>query len=92
MRSNLTAKAGKGQCISTKELARVLSVCTGRMHGDGQGREKDSGQEYTTVVFLEMQHYYTLQGVARIGKGCAAISGDSFHDGAAGRETGSGPF
>ena len=32
-------------------------------------RGRSLGPEYATIVFLEMQHYYTLQGVARIEKG-----------------------
>ena len=36
------------------------------------------GADYTTVVFREGPSYYTMSGIARIGKGCSNISGDSF--------------
>ena len=74
----LTGRAAKGECISTKELARILSICTGKIMETAKDERRSLGPEYATIVFLEMQHYYTLQGVARIGKGCAGISGDSF--------------
>ena len=75
---HLTGRAAKGECISTKELARILSICTGKIMETAKDERRSLGPEYATIVFLEMQHYYTLQGVARIGKGCAGISGDSF--------------
>lgn len=75
---HLTVKAGRGQCISTKELAGILTSCSGRQMEPAKDERRILAMEYTTVVFLEQQRYYTLQGVAKIGKGCAHISGDSF--------------
>ena len=36
------------------------------------------GQNYMTVICREGPAYYTIPGVARIGKGCNSISGDNF--------------
>ena len=36
------------------------------------------GAEYGTIVCVESVKYHTLQGVAKIGKGCSKISGDNF--------------
>ena len=44
----------------------------------GKEERQMLGSEYCTVTCVEGPQYYTLQGVARIGKGCRRISGDSF--------------
>lgn len=75
---HLTGKASKGRFMTTKELAYILSVCTGRNMEPARDERTSLGTEYATVVFLERLRFYTLQGVAKIGKGCANISGDSF--------------
>ena len=36
------------------------------------------GKEYQTIVCMEGPVFYTLYGVARIGKDCNKISGDNF--------------
>ena len=58
---HLTGRAAKGECISTKELARILSICTGKIMETAKDERRSLGPEYATIVFLEMQHYYTLQ-------------------------------
>lgn len=75
---HLTAKAGQGNCMATKELAKILTVCTGRKMEPAKDERPAVGTDYTTIVFLEKLRFYTLQGIARIGKGCSHISGDSF--------------
>lgn len=75
---HVTAKTEKGVCVTTKMLARILSFCTNRKMCPAQDERPVLGQEYSTVVCVEGPCYYTLQGIARIGKGCEKISGDSF--------------
>ena len=75
---HVTVKAMKGQCISTKEVAQVLSDCTGRNMVLGKDERAIVGAEYGTIVCVEGATYHTLQGVAKIGKGCEKISGDNF--------------
>lgn len=75
---HLTLRTGKGQCLQTKEIARVISECVGRTMVPEQGERMVVGEEYCTVVWVEGPRFHTLQGVARIGKGCDSISGDTF--------------
>ena len=75
---HVTVKATKGQCVTTKEVARILSGCTGRDMVTGKEERTTVGAEYHTIVCVEGHKYHTLQGVAKIGKGCEKISGDNF--------------
>lgn len=75
---HVTVKSKKGQCITTKELVRNLSLVIGRKMIPGEGERPIVGQEYCTIVAMEGPKYHTLQGVAKIGKGCHKISGDNF--------------
>lgn len=75
---HVTAKAEKGQCVTTKEVARIVSECAGRTMVLERDERPILGTEYCTILCMEGPKYYTLRGVARIGKGCKKISGDSF--------------
>ncbi len=75
---HVTTKAKKGQCITTKELAQIISECCGRNMVLGREERPVLGSEYCTITCVEGAKYHTLQGVARIGKGCRKVSGDSF--------------
>ena len=74
---HVTAKSIKGQCVSTKELVQIISECVGRKMADRDERPV-LGEEYCTVTCVEGPRFHTLQGIAKIGKGCRKISGDSF--------------
>lgn len=75
---HVTVKAVKGECVTTKEVARVISDCTGREMVAGKEERVMVGMEYGTLVFVEGPKFHTIQGVAKIGKGCEKISGDNF--------------
>lgn len=75
---HVTVKTEKGICISTRALAKILSACTGRRMCPAQDERPVLSQEYCTIVCVEGPGFYTLQGIAKIGKGCQKISGDSF--------------
>jgi len=75
---HLTLKAQKKQCVQTKEVAKILSKCLGRTMVPECGERLIVKDEYCTIVCVEGPKYYTLQGVAKIGKGCEIISGDTF--------------
>ncbi len=75
---HVTIKVVKGQCMTSKEVARVLSECTGRTMVVGKEERAVVGMEYGTIVCVEAPKFHTLQGVAKIGKGCEKISGDNF--------------
>ena len=75
---HITARPERGVCMTTKELAGILSACTNRRMCPAQDERPVLSQEYSTVVCVEGPVFYTMQGIAKIGKGCETISGDSF--------------
>lgn len=75
---HVTVKVVKGQCLATKEVAKMISECTGRNMVLGKEERGSVGVKYTTIVCTESAKFQTLQGIAKIGKGCSQISGDSF--------------
>lgn len=75
---HITARAMQKECVTTRELVRAVSEVMGRRFVPDGAQCQILGKEYTTVVCIEGPVYYTLQGVARIGKGCSQISGDNF--------------
>lgn len=75
---HITARAMQNECVTTKELVRGLSEVMGRRFVLDGVHSQMLGREYSTVVCMEGPAFYTLQGVARIGKGCSQISGDNF--------------
>lgn len=75
---HVTVKATNGQSVATKDVARIIAECTGRKMILGKEERLTVGAEYGTIVFVENIKFHTLQGVAKIGKGCSKISGDNF--------------
>lgn len=75
---HVTARAIKERCVTLKELAKEVSTVMGRRFVPDGNQFQTLGREYVTVICLEGPAFYTLQGVARIGKGCSKISGDNF--------------
>lgn len=75
---HVTTKAVKGQCITTKDLAKIVSECAGRQMVPERDERVIVGSEYCTITCIEGPGFHTLQGVAKIGKGCEKISGDNF--------------
>ena len=75
---HITTKAKKGDCITTKELAELISECCGRTMILGKEERTILSSEYCTVTFVEGPRFHTIQGVSKIGKGRRKISGDNF--------------
>lgn len=75
---HLTIKASKGHVIPVKELAAEVGNLVGRTMMPEQGERPIVGDEYCTVTCIEGARYHTLQGIAKIGKDCDKISGDTF--------------
>lgn len=74
----VTARANKGHSVTYKELAGEISRIMGRQMIARNARYGTLGNDYTTTIYMEGPRYYTLQGIARIGKDCDQISGDNF--------------
>lgn len=75
---HVTVKPEKGKCITTKAMARLLSQCANRNMSPARDERPVLSQEYCTIICVEGPCFYTMQGIAKIGKGCQKISGDSF--------------
>ena len=75
---HLTAKSVKGQCVATKDMAKQVGQCVGKIMMPEQGECPILGEEYRTIACVEGSKYFTLQGIAKIGKNCEKISGDTF--------------
>lgn len=75
---HVTIKSAKGECVTTKAVAKMISDCVGRTMTLGRDERPVVGNEYCTITCTEGVRYHTLQGVAKIGKGCEKISGDNF--------------
>lgn len=75
---HVTARAMNEQCVTLRELAQEVSAVVGRKFVPEDNQFQILGREYITAAFLEGPAFHTLQGVARIGKGCSKISGDNF--------------
>jgi len=75
---HVTTKATRGHSMTTSDVAELVSDCVGRRMVPAYDERPSLGEEYCTIVCVEEMQYYVLQGVARIGKGCEKISGDSF--------------
>lgn len=75
---HLTLKATKGRVIFAKDVARLVGKCLGKSMIPRQGERLVVGEEYGTIACIEGAVFQTLQGVARIGKNCSQISGDTF--------------
>lgn len=75
---HVTARSVKKQKVSAKEFVSAVSEAAGRRLILQSGTTQVIGSSYITVVCREGPAYYTMQGTARIGKGCSQISGDNF--------------
>lgn len=75
---HLTVKALKGMCVATKELSYEVGRCVGRIMMPQQGERPIIGGQYCTIACVESARFQTLQGIAKIGKDCGQISGDTF--------------
>ena len=75
---HVTARTMKNQKVSTREFVKAVSEAAGRRLILQSGTTQVIGNNYMTVVCREGPAYYTMQGTARIGKGCSQISGDNF--------------
>lgn len=75
---HITTKAKKGDCITTKQLAELVSECCGRNMVLGKEERTVLSSEYDTITFVEGPRFHTISGVSKIGKGRRKMSGDNF--------------
>ena len=75
---HVTARMLANDKLPVKEVLKTVAETSGRAFVLPGGTAGVIGREYVTVVCMEGPAFYTMQGTARIGKGCSAISGDNF--------------
>lgn len=75
---HVTVKAARGLYVPTRDLVNLVGTCVGRVMVPRADERPMLGEEYCTIACVENARYHTLQGVAKIGKGCEKISGDTF--------------
>ena len=75
---HVTARMLQEQCITVKQLVKEISRVMGRRLVPGGNQAQVLGREYLSIICMEGPSFYTLQGVARIGKGSSQICGDNF--------------
>lgn len=74
----ISAKARRGVCITTKEVASILSDIVGMNMIQEQKEPIKLREEYSTMIFIERLRYHTLYGMAKRKKKGSEISGDNF--------------
>lgn len=74
----LTMRTVRGSCISTREVAGVLTEVCRREIIPAPESKRIVNKEYSTVLFVEDTIYYMLNGVARVTRDGEIISGDNF--------------
>lgn len=74
----LTMRTVRGECISSKEAASILSEVYKTRMIPAPDSKRIVNREYGTVLFIEDTVYYMLNGVARATRDGEIISGDNF--------------
>lgn len=74
----LTMRTVRGECISTKEAASILTEVYKTQMTPTPDSKRIINREYGAVLFVEEPAYYMLNGVARATRDGEMISGDNF--------------
>lgn len=75
---HLTVKTAKGHIAPTRDVVDLVGECVGRTMMPNYGERPVIGEDYCTIACIEGARFQILRGVAKIGKGCEKISGDTF--------------
>lgn len=74
----ITAKTRRGRCITTREMASIISDAFGKKMKPSDGTKNIISKEKDTLIFLEDTNFKTLTGMARTTKANEKISGDNY--------------
>ncbi len=74
----LTARAPRGHCIPTRNVAEILSKACGRPFVPERDSRLTLGKEKSVLHFVEDTRYYMITGTARATCAGQAASGDNF--------------
>ncbi len=75
---HVLAKTRKGRCITTREMATILSKAGDRRFRPSEQSRNIVPKEFAPLIFLEDTKYKVLTGIARATKKGEEISGDNF--------------
>lgn len=75
---HLTARMMRENCISVRELAKWVSKIMGRRLIPTGEQAQVLGREYMKIICREGPAFYTLHGIARVGKDNSQVCGDNF--------------
>lgn len=64
--------------VPVKEIAAAVSEAAGKHFVLPRDSAQMMGDKYMSVICREGPAFYTMQGTARVGRGCSKISGDNF--------------
>lgn len=74
----MTAKTDRGLCITTKEVASLVSDAFGKKMRPADGCKNVMTKEYETFIFVEDTNYKVVTGMAKMTKEGGRISGDNY--------------
>lgn len=74
----MIAKARKGRCITSKEVAATIGEVIGKRMRPVEGTKNVISKDYDTIAFTEDTVFKVLTGTARATKVNEKISGDNF--------------
>ena len=75
---HLIAKMKWGRCVTSREVAVMLSQVLGKKMRPGEHTKNVVSRECEVMIFVEDTKYKTLTGVARKSKEGEVVSGDNF--------------
>lgn len=74
----ITARTRRGRCITTREVAGIISNVFGKKMRPADGTKNIISRDTDTFVFVEDTTFTTLTGMARATKENEKISGDNY--------------
>ena len=78
LRFFLTLRARSGQCVTIREVTRILSGVFECPIAAARESRVVLSRDYTTILFQEDVHFQVLTGVARITREAESVSGDNY--------------
>lgn len=74
----ITARIGKGRCMTTREAASIISRAIGHKVKPDDSCKNILSKDYETYIFVEDVVFKVLTGVAKVPRQGEKISGDNF--------------
>ncbi len=75
---HITAKMNQGRCITSKEVASIMSDAISKRMRPSDRCKNVIGKEYDTFIFVEDADYKAMTGIAKMTKEGGRVSGDNY--------------